>query len=66
MNSIPPHPGSLAGDTALREQAEEQMIERLVDEIGAQSFPASDPPAWGVIAARVKAARHIHPTGESR
>lgn len=26
-------------------------IERLIDETVAQSFPASDPPAWGVIGA---------------
>ncbi|HSE68633.1 MAG TPA: hypothetical protein VLB12_16700 [Gemmatimonadales bacterium] len=26
-------------------------IEHLIDETVAQSFPASDPPAWGVIAA---------------
>ena len=26
-------------------------IERLIDEIVEQSFPASDPPAWGVVSA---------------
>ena len=33
-----------------------EAIERLIDEIGAQSFPASDPPAWGVVSARLEEA----------
>ena len=37
---------------------EPEAIEKLIDEIGAQSFPASDPPAWGVVSARVEAAEH--------
>jgi hypothetical protein len=33
--------------------AHADAIEALIDEIGAQSFPASDPPAWGVVSARL-------------
>jgi uncharacterized membrane protein len=33
--------------------AHPEAIETLLDEIGAQSFPASDPPAWGVVSARL-------------
>ena len=33
------------------QDARRMDIERLIDEIVAQSFPASDPPAWGVISA---------------
>jgi hypothetical protein len=33
------------GDLAAVHQARRQAIETLIDEIGAQSFPASDPPA---------------------
>jgi hypothetical protein len=31
-----------------------QTIEMLIDEIGAESFPASDPPAWGVVSSRLE------------
>ena len=31
--------------------AERLKIERRIDEIVAQTFPASDPPAWGALAA---------------
>jgi len=31
----------------------QRTIEMLIDEIGAQSFPASDPPAWGVVTSRL-------------
>lgn len=37
-------------------RADPEAIERLIDEIGAQSFPASDPPAWGVVSARLEEA----------
>jgi hypothetical protein len=37
-------------------QTERQAIETLIDDIGAQSFPASDPPAWGVVASRLEEA----------
>jgi hypothetical protein len=31
-------------------------VEMLIDEIGSQSFPASDPPAWGVVSSRLEEA----------
>lgn len=37
-------------------QAQRQAIETLIDDIGAQSFPASDPPAWGVVSSRLEEA----------
>ena len=37
-------------------RADPEAIERLIDEIGAQSFPASDSPAWGVVSARLEEA----------
>jgi hypothetical protein len=49
--------------------AERRSIELLIDEMVAQSFPASDPPAWGAIAAlleqskRHDAARAGRPDG---
>jgi hypothetical protein len=30
------------------------MIDSLIDDMGAQSFPASDPPAWGTVSSRVE------------
>jgi len=44
------------GDPAAVHQARRQAIESLIDEIGAQSFPASDAPAWGVAAAQLEQA----------
>ena len=44
------------GAEAVR-QARRQSIEKLIDEIGAQSFPASDPPAWGTVASRIEQAK---------
>ena len=32
-----------------------RATEQLIDEIVSQSFPASDPPAWGAVAARLRA-----------
>ena len=31
----------------------EKAVDRLIDEMGAQSFPASDPPAWGTVSSRL-------------
>jgi hypothetical protein len=42
-------------------QAQRQAIEALIDDIGAQSFPASDPPAWGVVSSRLEEASRASP-----
>ena len=34
-----------------------QAVEMLIDEIAAQSFPASDPSAWGVAASLLEQAK---------
>jgi hypothetical protein len=47
--------GDYRGREAAR-QARRQSIETLIDEIGAQSFPASDPPTWGTVATRLEQA----------
>jgi len=40
------HPGAAA---------DRRAMEELIDEIVSQSFPASDPPAWGAASARLRA-----------
>jgi sigma 54 modulation/S30EA-like ribosomal protein len=47
-------------------QAQRLAIEALIDDIGAQSFPASDPPAWGVVSSRLEEASRASPPPRPR
>jgi hypothetical protein len=38
-------------------QGSRSAVERLIDEIVDDTFPASDPPAWGVAASRLERSR---------
>jgi hypothetical protein len=51
-NRKPPPRGGSETDAARL-----QTIDKLIDEMGAQSFPASDPPAWGIVSARLDQVR---------
>ena len=42
--------------TGAQNPGRQQTIEMLIDEMGAESFPASDPPAWGVVSSRLEQA----------
>jgi hypothetical protein len=57
MNDTKPAEGSDDRSSEAARQARRQSIETLIDEIGAQSFPASDPPAWGTVASRIELAK---------
>jgi hypothetical protein len=41
----------------VRDQVEQQLADCLIDEMGEQSFPASDPPAWGAVFSRLEQTR---------
>jgi hypothetical protein len=49
--------GSEADGRESARQARREAIEQLIDEMGSQSFPASDPPAWGALASRLVQAK---------
>jgi hypothetical protein len=42
-----------------------ETVEELIDQMGQDSFPASDPPAWGVIDARLdRVPENAQPRGD--
>ncbi|HET6579038.1 MAG TPA: hypothetical protein VFG66_11975 [Gemmatimonadales bacterium] len=49
-------PGDGGGGETTQETSR-RGVEMLIDEIVEDSFPASDPPAWGVAASRLERAR---------
>lgn len=51
---IPRERGHLRHDPRAVPAEERPTVEDLVDEILEGSFPASDPPAWGTAAARLR------------
>ena len=42
-----------SGDRETRPTGE-KAVDRLIDEMGAQSFPASDPSTWGTVSSRLE------------
>jgi hypothetical protein len=45
-----------AQDCRIRDLACQQSVEILIDDMTEQSFPASDPPAWGTASSRCEQA----------
>ena len=54
-NPGPHEPGGAAPDGS------RNSVERLIDEIVDDTFPASDAPAWGVVASRLERSRAANP-----
>jgi len=64
-------PGSVgsshpAQDCRARDSACRQSVEILIDGMTEQSFPASDPPAWGIASARCEQAVSRAQTDQQR
>jgi hypothetical protein len=45
-----------AQDCRVRNLACQQSVEILIDDMAEQSFPASDPPSWGIASSRCEQA----------
>jgi hypothetical protein len=55
-----------AQDCQARDLACQQSVESLIDDMAEQSFPASDPPSWGVASSRCEQAVSRSRTDQKR